>query len=119
LIEVLREHVGADLMPSILESGYNLDFFDDDSFKQVGRVEGGSLVMGQNKYKVVILPDVRSIPIETYRKLEEFVRGGGVLIATRRTPLELPGFLATQETHKQITEISKRCLKGPHLALIS
>ncbi|HVQ38981.1 MAG TPA: glycosyl hydrolase, partial [Pyrinomonadaceae bacterium] len=65
LIEVLREHVGADLMPSILESGYNLDFFDDDSFKQVGRVEGGSLVLGQNKYKVVILPDVAHIPLET------------------------------------------------------
>jgi len=112
LIEVLRERVGADLMPSILESGYNLDFFDDDSFKQVGRVEGGSLVLGQNKYKVVILPYVGRIPIETYRKLEEFVRGGGILIATRRTPLELPGFLATQENHNQIIEISKRLFEG-------
>lgn len=112
LIEVLREHIGVDLMPSILESGYNLDFFDDDSFKQAGRVEGGSLVLGQNRYKVVILPDVSRIPIETYRKLEEFVRGGGILIATRRTPLELPGFLATQENHKQIIEISKRLFEG-------
>jgi hypothetical protein len=112
LIEVLRERVGADLMPSILESGYNLDFFDDDSFKQVGRVEGGSLVLGQNKYKVVILPDVGRIPIETYRKLEEFVRGGGILIATRRSPLELPGFLATKENHNQIIEISKRLFEG-------
>jgi glycosyl hydrolase family 106( putative alpha-L-rhamnosidase) len=112
LIEVLREHVGADLMPSILESGYNLDFFDDDSFKQVGRVEGGSLVLGQNKYQMVILPDVTRIPIETYRKLEEFVRGGGVLIATRRTPLEFPGFLATKANHNQIIEISKRLFEG-------
>ncbi|HEV2883346.1 MAG TPA: glycosyl hydrolase, partial [Pyrinomonadaceae bacterium] len=97
LIEVLREHVGADLMPAILEAGYNLDFFDDDSFKQVGRVEGGSLVLGRNKYKVVILPSVERIPIDTYRKLEEFARGGGILIATRRTPAELPGFLATPD----------------------
>jgi hypothetical protein len=114
LIDVLRERIGADLMPAILESGYNLDFFDDDSFKQVGRVDNGSLVLGQNKYKVVILPDVGRIPIETYRKLEEFVRGGGILIATRRTPLELPGFLATQENHNQIIEISKRLFEGPN-----
>jgi alpha-L-rhamnosidase len=113
LIDVLRERVGTDLMPAILESGYNLDFFDDDAFKQVGRVESGSLVLGQNKYKIVILPDVGRIPIETYRKLEEFVRGGGILIATRRTPLELPGFLATQENHNQIIEISKRLFAGP------
>lgn len=112
LIEVLREHIGTDLMPSILESGYNLDFFDDDSFKQVGRVENGSLILGQNKYKVVILPDVERIPIETYRKLEEFVRGGGILIATRRTPREQPGFLATQSNHNAVVEISKRLFEG-------
>ena len=112
LIEVLRERIGPDLMPAIFEAGYNLDFFDDDAFKQVGRVENGSLVLGQNKYKVVILPYVGRIPIETYRKLEEFARGGGILIATRRTPLELPGFLATQENHNQIIEISKRLFEG-------
>ena len=112
LIEVLRERLGADLMPSVLESGYNLDFFDDDAFKQVGRVDNGSLVLGQNKYKVVILPDVERIPLDTYRKLEEFARGGGILIATRRTPSELPGFLATQENHNQIVAMSKRLFEG-------
>ena len=46
MIEVLRERVGPDLIPKVLESGYNLDFFDDDSLKQVGRVDHGSLVLG-------------------------------------------------------------------------
>ncbi len=113
LIEVLRERVGTDLMPAIFEAGYNLDFFDDDSFKQVGRVENGSLVLGQNKYKIVILPYVGRIPMETYQKLEEFVRGGGILVATRRTPLELPGFKSTQDDHNKIIEISKRLFEGP------
>jgi len=108
LIEVLRERIGVDLLPAILESGYNLDFFDDDAFKQVGRVENGTIVLGQNKYKVVILPAVERIPIDTYRKLDEFARGGGILIATRRTPAELPGFLATAENHNQIAAMSKQ-----------
>jgi hypothetical protein len=112
LIDVLREHVGPDLLPAIFAAGYNLDFFDDDSFKQVGRVESGSLVLGQNKYKVVILPDVASIPLDSYRKLEEFVRGGGILIATRKMPREAPGFLATQKDHDQIVEISNRLFEG-------
>src|SRR4029453_2368157 len=108
LIEVLRERIGPDLMPTIFESGYNLDFFDDDSFKQVGRVENGSLVLGGNKYKIVILPGVESIPLETYRKFEEFVRGGGVLIATKSKPRLAPGFRSSFEDHKQIAEISER-----------
>ena len=113
LIDVLRERIGTDLMPAIFEAGYNLDFFDDDSFKQVGRVEKGSLVLGQNKYKVVILPAVESIPLDTYRKLEEFVRGGGILIATKAAPRQVPGFLATQQDHNQIVDISGRLFGDP------
>jgi hypothetical protein len=112
LIEVLREHVGPNLMPAIFEAGYNLDFFDDQSFKQVGRVENGSLVLGQNKYKIIILPAVETIPLETYRKFEEFARSGGILVATRRTPHQLPGFLATQKNHDEIAAISKRLFEG-------
>lgn len=112
LIEVLREHIGADLMPAILESGYNLDFFDDDSFKQVGRVDGNALVLGQNRYQVVILPGVEQIPLDTYRKFEEFARAGGILIATRRTPSELPGFLATPDNHKQVADVSQQLFTG-------
>jgi hypothetical protein len=112
LIDVLREHVGPDLMPAIFDAGYNLDFFDDDSFKQVGRVENGSIFLGQNKYKIVILPGVETIPLETYRKFEEFARGGGILIATKRTPRDEPGFLATQRVQGQVAEISKRLFEG-------
>ena len=83
LIEVLREHVGPDLLPAIFAAGYNLDFFDDDSFRQVGKVDKDALVLGKNRYKVVILPAVETIPVETYRKFEEFARAGGVLIATQ------------------------------------
>ena len=108
-------------MPAIFGAGYNLNFFDDDSFKQIGRVENGSLVLGQNKYKIVILPGVESIPLDTYQKFEEFARGGGILIATKRTPNQIPGFLATQQTQNQIAELSKRLFDAPsspaHLVL--
>src|SRR6185369_10210696 len=52
LIEVLRDRVGSDLIPAIVEAGYNFDFFDENAFKEVGRVDNGSMVLGQNKYKV-------------------------------------------------------------------
>jgi hypothetical protein len=107
LIEVLREHLGPDLLPAIFAAGYNIDFFDDDSFRQIGKIDNGALVLGKNKYKVIVLPNVEAIPVDTYRKFEEFARANGVLIATRRTPSQAPGFRATPEDHQQIAGISK------------
>ena len=111
MIEILREVVGPQVIPKILDSGYNLDFFDDDSLKQVGRVEKDTLVFGKNKYRIVILPGVERIPLHTYRKLDEFVRGGGILIATRRTPQLAPGFKATEAETNEVMELSRRLFK--------
>ena len=111
MIEILREIVGPHLIPKILESGFNLDFFDDDSLKQAGRVENDSLVFGKNKYRIVILPGVERIPLHTYRRLEEFVRGGGILIATRRTPQFAPGLKATEAETNEVLELSRRLFK--------
>src|SRR5262249_21615853 len=48
LIETLRERVGTNLIPTVLESGYNFDFFDDQILAKSGRVENGSLRLGSN-----------------------------------------------------------------------
>ena len=108
LIEVLRERVGPDLMPAIFEAGYNLDFFDDDSFRQVGAVEGNSLVLGKNKYRILILPSVETIPLDTYKKFAEFVRGGGIIVATHNTPSRVPGFMAKPSENEQVDLISQQ-----------
>ncbi len=112
MIEALRERLGPNLIPRVLEAGYNFDFFDDDSAKQVGRVEKGTLILGENKYKVVILPSVERIQLETLQKLEEFARGGGILIATRRMPLGAPGFQATEADHQKTADLARRLFES-------
>lgn len=112
MIEVLREMLGQNVIPGVLDGGYNFDFFDDDSFRQVGRVEKGALALGQNSYKVVILPAVERMPFDTLKKLEEFARGGGILISTGRTPLEAPGFTSTPADHRKLAELSRSLFEG-------
>jgi hypothetical protein len=112
MIETLRELVGEDVIPAVLEAGYDFDFFDDDALRQVGRVEGGALALGANRYKVVILPGVERIPPDTLRRLDEFVRGGGILIATRRKPSVAPGFLTTEAEQRQVHELSRSLFEG-------
>lgn len=113
MIDTLPELVGPDVIPRTLEAGYDFDFFDDAALMKVGRVEKDVLVLGSNRYRVVVLPGVKHIPIETLRKLEEFVKGGGVLIATRRLPAQAPGLQATESEQKQVREIVGRLFDGP------
>jgi hypothetical protein len=112
MIETLRERLGPNLIPRVLEAGYNFDFFDDDSAKQVGRIEKGALILGENRYKVVILPSVERIQFETLQKLEEFARSGGILIATRRLPVGAPGFQATEADHQKTADLARRLFDG-------
>ncbi len=113
MIDTLRELVGDNVIPRILEAGYNFDFFDDNVLKQVGRVDKGSLALGPNKYRVVILPGVERIPIDTLKTLEEFVRNGGIVIATRRLPGLSPGLQATETEQSQVHEIIQRLFAMP------
>jgi len=112
LIEALRERIGSDVVARILESGFNFDFFDDTALQQIGNLEKNTLVLGPNHYRVVVLPGVESIPVDTFHKLEEFVHAGGILIATRRLPNTAPGFSATQAEHNEIRDISRRLFEG-------
>ncbi|HSE37527.1 MAG TPA: glycosyl hydrolase [Blastocatellia bacterium] len=114
LIDLLRQRLGANLIPAVLESGYNFDCFDDEMLKRMGRVENGSLVLGPNKYKAVILPNVEQIPIETLVKLGEFAQTGGSLIATQRRPTSSPGYQAKPSDHQLIAEASTRLFEGPN-----
>jgi hypothetical protein len=112
MIQALSDRLGPDVVARVLEAGFNLDFFDDGALASVGRVEGGGLVLGGNTYRAVILPGVESIPVDTYRRLESFARGGGVLVATRRTPEAAPGFMVTQADHDVVRDISQKLFRA-------
>ena len=103
LFQTLRDRLGADLVGRVLDAGFGVDFFDDEVLKSIGRMEpGGGLRLGSNVYKIVILPGVERIPLDTLRTLEAYVRGGGALVATRRIPTRAPGYRATAADHEAI-----------------
>jgi hypothetical protein len=90
--------LGADLIPKILDAGYNFDFVDD------GAIEHGGI-----PYRILILPAVERIPLATYRRIEEYVRKGGVAIATKRKPSLAPGLMEEADS-AAIAELSRTLL---------
>jgi hypothetical protein len=113
LIDALSERLGPDVVARLLEAGYNFDVFDDQVLRQIGHAERGALVLGPNRYRAVVLPGIERIPLDTLRTLEQFARGGGALVATRRLPQIAPGFLATEAEHREVREIVERLFRAP------
>jgi hypothetical protein len=108
LFQTLQSRIGTDVIEGILTSGHDFDFFDEDALQRKGRVEGNTLALGANRYRVVILPNVETISPETYRKFEDFARAGGILVATRQLPSAAPGLLAGDSQNVEVHNVSER-----------
>lgn len=114
LSDAVGLQLGPDIIPAILDHGYNLDFFDDGMLDLRGKVEQGTLVFGDLRCKVVVLAGVERIPLSTMRKLQEFVDRGGILVATRRLPDRAPGYRATGQDTQVVRDLAQRLFQAPN-----
>ena len=94
--------LGPNVIPQILDAGYNFDYIDDGAIARVGV-----------PYRILILPGVERIPVATLQKLDEFVRQGGTLVATRRTPSLAPGLMEAESQTAKIREWSRAMFEAP------
>jgi hypothetical protein len=85
------------VIPQVLDSGFNLDFIDADAIDTVGI-----------PYPVLILPAIERMPLATYKKIEDYARHGGIVIAAHSLPSTAPGLLEAESGGQQIREISRR-----------
>jgi hypothetical protein len=134
LTDLVGECIGHQIVGEILDSGYNLDFFDDGMLDARGRADNGSLLFGQGgrgestrgqstrgegggpggiRYHVVVLAGVERMPLSTLKKLDDFAARGGVLIATRRLPGLVPGYTATDADQKALQTIVRHLFQDP------
>ena len=89
--------LGPDLVPAILDAGYNFDFIDSAAIDREGV-----------HYPVLILPAVERLPLATYRKIEEYARHGGLVIAVKSLPSRAPGLVEGPRDSAPIEKISQR-----------
>lgn len=105
-----RHSLVSQVLPQILDSGFNLDFIDGDAIDSIGI-----------PYAALILPGIDRLPLATYRKIEEYARSGGIVIAVNNLPSTAPGLVDAESESRQIQEISQALFraKGAPAHLVS
>lgn len=104
----LEEYIGRDVADRINKAGYWFDYLNDEAVCRLGEMTKDGLLINGNAYKIIILPEVKRLPVDTALKLEEFVRNGGTLIAAGSIPREGCGFIDASEKSRAVSESMKR-----------
>jgi len=94
------ERVARDL----IKAGYSIDYLSDDQLQHT-RVEGGSLVTpGGGRYRAVVIPATKHMPVETLSKLLVLQQGGGAVLYDA-APEDVPGLGKLEERRAQFRSI--------------
>ncbi len=72
--------LGPDLIPQILDAGYNFDYIDDAAIAKVGV-----------SHAVLVIPNLKRMPAETASRIEEFKKKGGLVVDGRHTDAKAIG----------------------------
>ncbi len=93
------------VLDQVVNAGFDLDGFDDGMLALKGKAQDGALVFGNVKYKMVVVDGAQHMPLATARKLDDFTKGGGILIAIGGPPTIVPGFKASADDQKELATI--------------
>jgi hypothetical protein len=97
LSETVEKLLGPDVIPQIVDAGFNFDFIDADVIDKFGI-----------NYPVLILPGIERLPLKTYQEIQTYAQRGGIVIATRGLPSKAPGFIESEKDSSGVEEISQR-----------
>lgn len=89
--------LGPNVIPAILNAGYNFDYIDDAAIAQTGI-----------QYPILIVPGVQRMPLATMQRLLDYQKKGGHVIVTRRLPSLAPGYKEDETDTPRLQELAKQ-----------
>jgi len=79
------------LVRNLLNSGHSFDYISDKQILNCQTVNGEIVTEGNARYKAIILPETKFIPVETMEKLVDFQTKGGKIYFDKHLPESVPG----------------------------
>jgi len=99
----------------LVANGYDFDLVNDDVLQNRAAVGEGKIEVGDLEYKVLILPNIEALPLETMRFIQRYVSEGGVVIALERIPDRSVGFVDYARKDEEVLRIARELFQtGRH-----
>ena len=93
------------LVRKLLDAGYSLDYTSDKQLINCQTVNGEIVTEGNARYKAILLPETKFIPVETMKKLVDFISEGGKVYFEKHLPESVPGMFNLQARENQLKEL--------------
>ena len=100
-----RDFEWAGLGALLSSNGYGFDLVNDDVLQHHMEMDGASLHLGEMTYRVLVLPNLTALPVESLRQIAAYVRQGGHVIALERVPSEGTGLNRHAEQDAEVKSL--------------
>jgi hypothetical protein len=97
--DAMPRYITPELMATILDAGYNIDYIDAATIDKLGAIP----------YPILVIPPTDRIPLSTYRTIASYAATGKV-IAIGKLPSLAPG-LMDQDESPQIAALSQKIFR--------
>lgn len=77
---------------NLKRKGYDFDYISDRQIAGLKFVDGELVTQAGIKYKTIVIPSARHIPLETIAALKKLGESGAKIIFAYRTPSDVPGY---------------------------
>ncbi len=108
-----REFDWGELGNLLISNGYDYDLINDDALHNFAQIASGRIKIRNMEYKILILPNMETIPLRTLQFIEKYVESGGVVIALERLPEKSTGFLNYSESDQKVKELTNSLFNKP------
>lgn len=94
-----------DLGKTLVANGYDFDPVNDDVLQHRAQVEKGQIRVRDLRYRFLIMPRTKAVPVATMEFIQQFVLGGGVVIALDELPAVSVGLENATQNDARVKQI--------------
>lgn len=108
-----REFDWGELGQLLIANGYDFDLINDDVLQHRAKIVDGQIHVGPLNYKILILPNLQAMPLETLHFIQQYVQQGGVVIALERVPDRSTGLADYAQKDHQVQALVREMFDQP------
>ena len=90
----------------LLNRGYTFDYVSDAQL-QAAKVARGKLQMPGGEYQVIVVPECKFIPLESFKRLLGLAKEGATVIFDRQLPIDVPGAGDLERQRAEFKQLSR------------